>query len=217
MYTGLRLVTPPAAEPITVDQLRRHARIDTAEFDDLLAVYISTARTLAEQFLGRALYTQTLAWTMSQVPPSGALPLLPMPLLVLPVILSFPQIWNRPFDLPRAPVQSVSSVVVTYQDGTTATLDPAADYSVDLGVDPARLRLGSLNLPVYARELTVTFVAGYGAPPGTGAASPIPAPILTGILFLATWLWEHRGDTGDDLPLTAQALMAPYRLAVFGG
>jgi hypothetical protein len=212
MYSSLRVIAPPAVEPISLDEARQHLRLDSMHDDDLVTQLVTSARSMVEMHLGRVLITQTLLWTMSQDPPSGALPLLPMPLLVLPVILSAPQIMNKPLELPRCPVQSVSGVTHTSMDGTVETLAPT-DYTVDLALDPARLRLHWATVPRYMQHIQVTFVAGYGP-----AGSDVPAPILAAIKLWLAFLYEQRGDSSDaagNPPRAIEWLLAPYKIQFF--
>jgi hypothetical protein len=213
MYSSLRVVTPPATEPVSLVEMKAQLRITQDVDDALIGGMITAARWWAESYLGRALMLQTLLWTMSQDPPTGALPLLPMPLLVLPVIMTAPQVMNKPLELPRSPVQSIVSVTETDTDGTTHTLT-AGDWIADLTLDPARLRLNWITVPRFLQHIQVTFTAGYVAP------DQIPVPILLAIKLMVSWLYEHRGDVAEaaaDPPKAMEYLLAPYRIAFFGG
>lgn len=55
----LVLLTPPAAEPVEVDDVKLALRIDGDEFDVLLPGLIAAARQVAEQETGRAFIAQT--------------------------------------------------------------------------------------------------------------------------------------------------------------
>ena len=55
----LYLLTPPAAEPVDVDDCKLALRIDGTEFDVLLPGLIAAARQVAEQETGRAFIAQT--------------------------------------------------------------------------------------------------------------------------------------------------------------
>lgn len=214
MYTSLRVASPPASEPVSLEEAKRHLRVDHDSDDELITGFIVAARWLIEAWTARVLVTQTLLWTMSQDPPSGALPLLPMPLLILPVILTAPQVMNKPLELPRSPVQSITSVTQTDTDGTLHTLD-AGDYIADLALDPARLRLNWLTIPRYLQHIQVTFVAGFG-----GALGPIPPPLLAAIKLMIAFLYENRGDVSEAAarpPMAVDYLIAPYKVTYFGG
>ena len=69
----LTLITPPAAEPIDVDDVKLHLRIDVTDEDVILQSYLDTALGMLDGprgEIGRALVTQT--WRQDQAGP-GAL------------------------------------------------------------------------------------------------------------------------------------------------
>ena len=51
----VRLITPPAAEPVTLEMARLHTRADAVEDDALLRMLITAARVQAEDFTRRVL------------------------------------------------------------------------------------------------------------------------------------------------------------------
>ncbi len=209
MYSAIAVVTPP--DPlIEIDQVRRHIRIDTDDEDDLLAIYLAAATAMAEQFLGRALVTQTLRWVMAHSVPPNQFPLYPFTAFILPLWMPYSMLFRHPVELPRAPVQSVSSVSTGQWGQADAVLDPST-YDLDITTEPGRIRLlnGAASFP--SDHLIVEFVAGYGVP------SAVPKPIMMAILLLTAFLYENRGDAGGDMPPAASALLWPYKLQFFGG
>lgn len=58
MYT-IKTITPPAAEPVTVDELKAQMRVSTGVEDDLFAAYITSAREMFEALTLRAVMTTT--------------------------------------------------------------------------------------------------------------------------------------------------------------
>ena len=215
MNSTLSVVTAPATEPVSLADAKKHLRLDQDYDDTLVQGLIVAARTIIEQWTARCLINQTLLWTMSQSVPSGALPLLPMPLLVLPIILTAPQVVNKPLELPRSPVSAVNSVVWTDTGGDTYTLVAGTDYVTDLALQPARVRLTWLTVPRFLENIQVQFVAGYGA-----TSASVPAPLIAAVKIMLSWLYEHRGDNPDTSGAPPQAieyLIAPYRIAFFGG
>ena len=139
----MRLITPPAAEPLTVYEARAHLRLDETDTseDAALGEAIQAAREAAEHETGRALLEQTWETTADYFPVGG-------------------------IELGRPPVQSITSI--TYRDsaGAQQTLAPSA-YTLDDTVQPAEA------VPVVAwptgTDVRVRFVAGYG---DTAAAVP---------------------------------------------
>lgn len=53
------LLTPPTAEPVSVDDVKLALRIDDTAFDPLLPGLIAAARAVAEQETGRLFFAQT--------------------------------------------------------------------------------------------------------------------------------------------------------------
>ena len=207
MLSTVNVTAAPAVEPVSLDLARRHCRIDSQAEDDLLAGYLTSARVMAEMYLSRALITQTLVWTMRPEWP------------VRPSVHTL----HGPLELPRAPVQSVSTVVVTDKDGNVTTIPaatlpitpPLLGYKVDIGQTPAQLVIGQgtalsgnkLVLHTYFDTIKITFVAGYG---DTGAT--VPQPIRDATLMITGFLYENRGDVPAELPRAAEWLLDPYRL-----
>lgn len=206
LHSALAVTTAPAAEPVTVEFARKHCRIDHASDDDLLKAYIATARQLAESYLGRALIEQTLTWTIQ--PKRDA----------WPKRRSF---LSGIIELPRAPViELVSATVLDIFGNSTVLSTEGGQYVLDAALEPARLWLNPEAVLGGGQELRVTplqhfqavFQAGYGS-----AWTAVPNLIRTAILMTVAWLYEHRGDTADEMPAAARRLLDPFRIAFFGG
>ena len=121
MYSALTVLTPPASEPVTLDLLSKHLRLDQDFDDTLLSGYLTAARSSAETFLGRALITQTLQFTLTEHHSLGG--------------VGEGWGWNgpvRPFrrhraiELPRAPVQSINSFAVLDHLGNVTASQPTS-------------------------------------------------------------------------------------------
>lgn len=99
------LIVPPVAPPVTVDEVRRHARIDHNHEDDVIAGMIDGAVSLIDGWhgiLGRAI---------------------------------MPQTWRQEFDawgVLRLALPDVQSLTVTYRDDA-GDMQPAVD--AELGAD----------------------------------------------------------------------------------
>ena len=188
---GLTLVTPPAAEPVTLDEAKLHCRVDadiTAD-DALLTSLIVAAREQAEHETGRAFVTQTWRLTLDRFP-AGAIV------------------------LPRAPLASVSSIAYVDADGDMQTLDAGA-YQVITD------RLLGEVVPVYGGQwpatrctenaVTVEFVAGYGN------AAGVPQAIKQWILLaVGGWYGQREAIAAGqvaELPRAYwHALLDKYRI-----
>jgi len=192
------IVTPPALEPVTIGEAKAHLRLDSAvgPEDDLVSRLISAAREHVEAVTRRALITQT--WDV------------------------FSEDWpcGEVLEIPKAPLQSVTSVTYTDYLGAVATF-AATEYGVDTAGAPGRVVLGygkywptTVTLREYS-PIAVRFVAGYGA-----TTASVPQPIRHAVLLLVSHWFENRepnviGASVAPLPLAVDALLAPYRVWTF--
>lgn len=158
------LIAPPASEPVTVADMRAHLRLPGNAEDVLLADLVAAARHHIEQETRRALISQ--GWR------------------------HYLDLWpeGRVVALPVAPVLSVETVTTYDLDGNPHVMDPA-DYVVDLGTCPARLRVrvGGGLPSAQLLGVEIDFTAGYGT-----HASDVPAPLCQAIRLLAAHWFEHR-------------------------
>lgn len=143
---SLEVITPPAVEPLTLEEAKNFLRVDITADDALIARLTTAASLFCEQLGERAFCTQTLRHSQDAFPTCG----------------SFRQL---AIDLPRPKLQSVTSVVYVDADGVSQTLD-AADYVVDARREPGQV------MPAYGlawpatrqvpNAVGITYVAGYG-------------------------------------------------------
>lgn len=181
--------------------------MDFAEDDDLIALYVQSAREWCEQFLGRALALQTLRWTVADAaPPVGQVYLNPS-LIIYPQWLTVSSLLRRPLELPRSPVEAVLSVS-SGPYGAEVALDPST-YTLD-STEPARLRL-PMSGGAPGGNVQVVFKAGFADP------TMVPRSVVNAILLLTSSLYENRGDAGGEMPDVAARLLWPYRILSFGG
>jgi uncharacterized phiE125 gp8 family phage protein len=180
----LELVTPPALEPVSLDEAKAQLKLDTPDDDALVTRLIAAARARAEWHTGRAFVTQ--GWTLwLDRWPDGA-----------------------PVEMPLPPLRSIASVTAYGTDDTGVALDPAR-YQVDVAGGRVALKPG-VTLPAPLRRLNaiaIGFTAGYGDAP-----DEVPALIRQAMLDIVAGLYANRGDDGGELPLAALALLAPYRI-----
>ena len=215
MLTQLSSVRPTC--PVSIDWLRRHARVDDPTDLDLLQLYADSATDFLEKYLGRAFITRNFTWTFSRDEsyPVGALQGYDY--------ITFPLLWNwvswqKSITLPRV-ATTVSSVILNYWDNPNYTLTPNTaslngQYQVDLSSTPGRIKFNQYDQVIYkTSSVTINFTSGYGA------ASDVPNPILHAVLLLATQGFENRGDEGFENTLTERVfdLVANERLPSFGG
>lgn len=183
---SLSQVDPPAALDVLA-LVRDHLRLgnDTREDGRLRDLLIPGAVSDIEARTGRQLLTAT--WELT----------LPW----FPAVL----------ELPRPPVQSVSSVKYVDDAGTEQTVDSSV-YVVTAPTGPTagsgRITLAPGKVwPVPAVRLDavrVRFITGYGT-----TASTVPAAILTALVLLVEAKFDEQAD--DALERAASRLLAPFR------
>lgn len=110
----VEVVTPPAAEPVTLDEAKAHLRVTTADEDALITRLVAAARRWCESFQQRAWVQRTYRLKLSAFPGG-----------------------SRPIVLPYPPLAAVNAIRYTRQDGTVVTLSPSR-YQVLTG-EPAQV------------------------------------------------------------------------------
>ena len=106
----IKVITPPAAEPVTFDEVKLQVKLDVDDERDLIeGIYIPAAREDCEDFHGWSYVERTLEYVIDRWP-SG----------------------DRIY-LPRPPVQEIVSVYYLDKDGNEATFD---DWLPSLDGDP---------------------------------------------------------------------------------
>lgn len=167
MTMALALVTPPAAEPISLAEAKRHLEEEQTHNDVLITALITKARQIAEAKQGRALLTQTYDLWLDAWPDKDYIA------------------------LPMSPLQSVT--YVKYYDTADNEYEFAVtDYFVDDKSLRGRVHLGysktwpSLTLrPI--NGIVVRFVVGYAAYSGTVSTAGVAVTRVSGDLFNTAW------------------------------
>jgi len=188
MQYGLKLVTPPAVEPVSVAEARLHCYVDDPMQDNLLMGFITAARQHIETVCNRALITQT--WEL--------------------VLDAWPKA-DREIILPRSPLQRIESI--TYTDNTGADRE-LPTYLCDTSSEPGRVGpafgLFWPGVPLQPMgAIKVRYVAGYGD------AEQVPQSFKQAILLLVGQWFENRenvvvGSNTRELPFAVKSLIAPY-------
>lgn len=186
---ALKLVTPPAVEPVAVaNDLKTHLRIDHTDEDTYLAGLISAARTVFEDLTGRALITQTWRLTLDAWPDDDDI------------------------EIPRWPLQSVTSIVYYDTDGNSTTWS-SNEYLVDTESEPGRVVLkDSFSWPGASlrsmNPIQITYVSGLG-----DDADDVSEQIKQAIRLLAAHYYENRepvistGSVPKEVPFTIESLI----------
>jgi hypothetical protein len=206
---------PPTSSAVDPQLARRHLRIDSDYDDDLLQIYIGTAVDWAQNYLNRALIQQNYRWTIAhnehQLPTWASANYTGYYGTGL-FAGNYSGISNygHGIELPRAPLRSVSSVIIGRPDSTDITLDPS-EYSVDILSEPGRVHIPGHHFHHGFTNLQIAYSCGYGVD-----WTSIPPPILQALLLYVGFLYENRGDTDVAMPSACERLLTPYRVVVFG-
>lgn len=189
---AISLTTAPATEPVTLAEAKSHLKVDHAADDDYLTNFvIPAARRYAETLTHRAFITQT--W-----------------------VLKLNGFARDPITLPRPPLSSVTSITYLDSNGDSQTW-ATSEYTAEKPTGEHALH-GQVWL-AYGKtypstrgvvdDVTVTFVAGYGA------ASAVPIGIKHGVFMLVEDLYRQRGSQilgmiSTKAAIAAESLLSPF-------
>lgn len=183
----LKLITPPAALPVDLTEVKMHLRVTHNEEDSLIVSYMAAATARldgAEGYLGRCLLPQT--WEYTQAHFSG------------------------PIRLPLPPCQSIDAITYTDTTGTAVVLDPAAYEVAGLSTGESAIIYPLNGWPATASRpdaVKIRFTAG---------SDTVPEPIRTAILARVLHLYDNRdsvviGESAGVMPMGEEDLIQNYR------
>lgn len=169
-----------ADEPVTVAEAKAHCRVDHDAEDSWFTARIAAARELCEYYAERSIAKQTLEGVCESFPSGGLV-------------------------LPRGPLHRTNgaittAIVVSYRNdaGTPTTLADTV-YAVDEsdGGDPQLVLASSTQVwPSTDGRfdgVKVTYVAGM-------LPANVPGPIKQAVLMCVGHWYQHRENTGTDVP-----------------
>lgn len=197
--SALRLVTPPATEPVSLVEAKAHLRVTDDDYDTEINAFIRAARRHAERFLGRALIDQTWDYYLDTFP---VLETSPEPDLI---------------EIPMPPLIAVSGVF--YQD-SAGDEQEFTSFSVDTASQPGRIYLPSSGSWPSAVDtfnaVRIRFRAGYlngDSPPVENVDPDIKAAIklMIGSLY-ANRETEIVGTNVMKMPWSAEQLLRFHRI-----
>lgn len=167
----LKETVPPGAEPVSLDDMKAHLRVDHAADDGLVLGMIKTAREACERVTGKSLITRSYSLFLDDFPPTF-------------------------LELPKPPLVSVTQIL-TYDAASASTVYAAGNYFVDTASQPGRVYiLSGSAFPSPGRDINgieIQYKAGFGIAP-----DDIPALFQHGIKTMAAHLYMHRSDTVDE-------------------
>jgi hypothetical protein len=187
MSFTVRTTVAPSQEPVFLADLKDFLRIDIGDTsnDSLLTTLLSSARVWCEQYTRRRFVSQTINYLQDFFPGLSQYGGYPPGLITGSGDHFFYQ--RLAFHLPYSPVQSVTSVSFTSQNGDVTTLDPAT-YITDLISNPARITplFGQTWPPLQftPNAVSVIYQAGYTQALTVSVSNA--SPILNGYAASAT-------------------------------
>jgi uncharacterized phiE125 gp8 family phage protein len=161
--------------------------------DTLLSALITAAREYCENFTGRALATQTIEAYLDDFPCEDYI------------------------EIPKPPLQSVTSVKYKDSAGTETTMTVTTQYIVDTDSDVGRIFLPyAVSWPSFTpypkNAVIIRTVVGYYA------SNLIPASIKQAMLLLIGHWYANReavGQVSGPMEFSVKALLSQYRVRWF--
>ncbi len=202
----MQLITPPAAEPVSLAEAKLHLRVDFDEDDALIQALISAARQAAEMLTQRQLVTARWRMVLDSFPGPSMMGVPAGQTFTLP---------GHAILIPKSPLQTVVEIRYLDMAGIWQVM-PAANYTVDNACEPARItpvfgQIWPVALPQIG-AVSVTFDAGYGS------AADVPEGLKSWIKLRLGSLYAHREEVAsmargriDPLPFV-DGLLDPYKV-----
>jgi len=191
---SLMLITPPLVPVLSLEEAKRHLKVDGDAEDDVIETYIDTAtRRLDGEagLLGRCLIEQEWQFTLD----------------------SFP----REIRLPLPPTISVDRITYVDRAGDHVTIDPERYHVSGLGtLAGATIRpRGSWPTPAGPDPVMIEFTAGFGSEP-----ADVPEQLRQAIRELVAHFHEIRepaivGAGAHAVPYGLEDLIADFRVREF--
>lgn len=213
------IISPPACEPVLLDEFKDHLRLDGSDEDAPLGALISSARNLVENYLNLYLVDRTLALYLDKWPLQDGLGTsshsIPWWSGTASGALSLLDRAASSIVLPLRPVSDISSINMIAPDGTE-TLWSADNYQLRPGLSPLIALQSGRRWPAAGRAvdgIKITLISGFGS-----SWNAVPASLRQATLMLASHLYANRGDTSANsssysaiAASGAAGLLAPYR------
>lgn len=174
------IVTGPTLEPVSLSEMKARARVTDSASDGILAGYILEARQWVESVAGLLLMQQTVD--------------------------AYYDSFGDVLELPKSPVQSITSVSYVDTAGTTQTLSSSYYLLNQRDRVPAVELATGYTWPTTqerSNAITVRFVGGYGS-----TQSLVPEPVRGAVMLYARFLLD--GEESDYTAATR--LLEPFRV-----
>jgi len=182
-----------ATEPVTVEECKLWAHIDSDADDTNIAYMITTARQWAEEYSGRVFLNTTKTLKIDS--------------------------FKDTMELPGTPLYSVSSITYLDENGDEQTLSSSI-YDVDTTTEPGLVTLAYdeswPTTQMSHNAITITYTSGYGT-----SASNVPSKFKAAIMMLVANMDCHREATTEakihEVPFGVRALLSIDRIVPVQG
>lgn len=200
---SLKLITGPTSYPVSLAEAKEHLRVTEDDEDLLIEALITAACQYVEEYMGRALHSQTFDLYLDQFPTEQS---------VLP----------KQITLPRSPLIEVVDVFYSDTNSSEQTFADT-DYTVDAASEhPRVVLLESTSWPSTrggANAVRIRFRSGYVDTNNSPATGEVPEVIRSAILLMIGHLYANRegvivGQTVAELPLGIKALLDMKRVDI---
>lgn len=199
---GIKIITPPVAEPLTIDECRAQLRIVAIDFDsDGNGTHPDDTAIMATQ-------TEAREWIEDYLEASVAAKTYELRLDAWPD--------DDEVDLRMVPVFEIVQVSYIDAEMVEQTVD-GADYVLDdwQRVQAWLLPAVSTDWPGAANVINavrIQFRAGYGVPGDDSDPPELPGSIRAALKLLLTHLWENRNEPrAADVPQGVYTLLGRKR------
>jgi uncharacterized phiE125 gp8 family phage protein len=193
---SLRLITAPEAWPVSLEEAKKHLRVDVDDDNDMIEAMIEAATDYCNGptgWLGRALVEQT--WEL--------------------VLDEFP---DDEIKIPLPPLIAVDFIKYDNAAGEEITMS-ASDYTVDNVSEPGWvLPVGDWPTTFESvNAVRIQFRCGWPDDGGSPPVQTVPGVIKAAIKLIVGNLYENRetivvGQTVAEIPMSAKFLLQKYRI-----
>ncbi|THV18067.1 head-tail connector protein [Peteryoungia ipomoeae] len=179
-------LTAPGIEPVTLNEVRAHLRLDGQDEDALLAALITVAREHIERETGLCLIARPFRLCLDAWPEDSIL------------------------TIAKGPVRQVTAVTVYDGEGNQEAVS-LAGHLLDGEARPARLWLKAVPQPGrMLNGIEVDFIAGYGE-----SGADVPETLKRAMLLHVAAMFATRGVVAADaqpavVPPGYDRLIAPF-------
>ena len=205
---NVSVTVAPSVEPVSLEEAKLWIDIPSSftDQDSRITSLIKSAREMAEHYMRIALITQTQEYTLDEIPRKRGGTWLDNAFGTIQIATS--ELYGSQYDyidLPRGPVQSVSSFQY-YDTSDTINTFSSDNYYVDTANNRIVLNYSQI-WPVDLRDqnaILITYISGFG-----DAATDVPESIKNGMLMHIQRMYETR--YACDVPKECKSLYDIYR------